>query len=157
MGAISFIYNLSPKSLTLNEQEKQKSGGELFGQSTKDEIKQFTNQVSGFFSSLVREVKSTADELMNNVSSPTTPENIFGTQSQPTSPVRQQFSQMSVQERERIQQEREQYELDLAIAISLSEQQNQESMLDIDAYTPMTTAPRRQSIDEPDVELQRSK
>jgi hypothetical protein len=155
MGAISFIYNISPKSLTLSEQEKDRMGGDLISQSTKDEIKQFTNQVSGFFSSLVKEVKTTADELINNVSpSPTSPSNIFGTT--PETPTSQQFAELSLEERNRLRQEREQYDLDLAIAISLSEAQNQESnLVDIDSYTPMTTAPRRQSIDEPDVELER--
>jgi hypothetical protein len=145
----------------LNEQEKERSGaGDFIPQSTKDEIKQFTNQVTDFFSSLVKEVKTTADELINNVSpapSPTSPANIFGTQTQPTSPTAQQFEQLSLEEREKLRAEREQYELDLAIAMSLSESQNQENLLDIDSYTPMTTAPRRESIDEPDVELKRTK
>jgi hypothetical protein len=124
---------------------------------------------------LIKEVKSTADEIINGVSSPnqqspTSPSKLFGNdsirESVPSpgtsqSPVlNESFQQLSVEERESLRAEREQYEIDLAIAMSLSEAQtkNEKSLLDIDSYTPMTTVPPRHSIDEQedDVALKRS-
>ncbi|KAJ3251384.1 hypothetical protein HK103_002431 [Boothiomyces macroporosus] len=155
MGALSFIYNMSHKSLTLTDKEKSEwlpnlndRAGETkgsepnlnkFAASAKEEFVQFSSQVTDFFGSFIKEVKSTADELLN--SNPTSPKdqvftpNSFGPPELPTPTTGNSA------EREYI--DRERYELDLAIAMSLSENQQKPPMFE-------------ESFDE-EIELQKSK
>lgn len=129
-------------------------------QGTRNELKQFTNQVSDFFGNLIKEVKTTANELMND-SPPSpagSPTKLFRKDAGDS--LQNRMGNLSVEERER--EEREKYELDLAIAMSLSEAndfEKEKNLLDIDSYTPMSTAPPnvRYSIDEEDIELKRTK
>ncbi|KAI8895196.1 hypothetical protein BC833DRAFT_602155 [Globomyces pollinis-pini] len=144
MGAVSFIYNMTSKSLTLNESERSKWPGESKSNESllrfnrpnelstaKEELKQFTGQVGEFFGNFFKEVKQTADELINNVSSPENPE-VFTPASgapgasNPTTPQNSYPSNVnSVEARQQLlrqQQELdENYEMELALAMSLSE------------------------------------
>lgn len=155
MGAISFIYNMSAKSLTLNENELSKwplqQQREQAGQSTKDELKEFTDQVQGFFGSLVKEVKSTAGEIFQQVNQTNPSPGLFSPDGtihdnlpHKTSPnsknVPSGVTKRAQQEQQAL--EREKYEMDLAIAMSLSEAQNLDAnLIDIDQYSPLKTAP----------------
>jgi hypothetical protein len=171
MGAISFIYNMSAKSLTLNENELSKWPLQQLrdhtGPSTKDELKEFTDQVQGFFGSLVKEVKSTAGEIFQQVNQtnpgPKSPAlfspdgsnyDILSDQTMSKYDSVASFNAKNLppgvpkrtqQEQEQITQqtlEREKYEMDLAIAMSLSEaQNNDDNLIDIDQYSPLKTAP----------------
>ncbi|KAJ3322240.1 hypothetical protein HDV06_003300 [Boothiomyces sp. JEL0866] len=163
MGALSFIYNMSYKSLTLSDKERAEwlanpndrvgdtKGSDQnlnkFAATAKEEFAQFSTQVTDFFGSFIKEVKSTADELLS--SNPTSPKdqvftpkdqvftpNSFGAPDLPSPTTRNDRT-----EREYI--DRERYELDLAIAMSLSENQQKPPMFE-------------ESFDE-EIELQKSK
>ena len=121
MGAISYLYNLSPSSLTLSNEEKEKLGIADAKKSTLNpDLSKVTSQVSGFFSNLFKEVKSmssqAADDIVANLS-----------QSTPTSSV--QPSAPAVAYRQNADQlQQEEYELQLAMALSLSQTQEQKEL-----------------------------
>ena len=166
MGAISFIYNMDSKSLSLNDEEearlglrtsprffkqaltvKDEAGGTGSGSNSpipKEEFKKFTNQVTGFFGNFIKEVKNTADEFMKDVNqqpSAPTPSRLFMAESAiapgPPSTTSPTFPSSITQSN----QDREKYELELAIAMSLSEIQQKN-----DAGNPEIFSPTRPTL-----------
>lgn len=81
MGAISFLYNLSEKSLTLADEERaqyfpatvRSAANKIDSRSPSPntpglpELQQFASQVSGFFGSFVREVKTLSTDAAGKV------------------------------------------------------------------------------------------
>lgn len=126
MSAISFIYNLSAKSLTLNEQEKVHYGIPItpsrpsLPEAFNPEFKKVTNQVTGFFNNIFKEVRlfgsHAADDIVANIG---TPSPIAGSAAI-SSPSRDTPSHQ-LQKKQSDQQE--DFELQLALALSLSENQ----------------------------------
>jgi hypothetical protein len=94
--------------------------------------------VSGFFGSLFKEVKTTAGEIMQNVSGPSSPKSSKihnEAKNVPSSALK--YENMMNDELEQ-----EKYEMDLAIAMSLSEAQvTNSNLIDIDAYSPLASLP----------------
>ena len=138
MGAITFIYNMTTKSLTLNaEEQKQWPFENQNLNQTKDEFKQFTDQVTGFFGQLITDVKSTANDVISHVNVNKDDKSLFSAVS-PFAPSLSPTSAKKIKALEQVEDEihnREDYELELAIAISLSEAQEQK--FDIESYSPM--------------------
>jgi hypothetical protein len=152
MGAISFIYNITPKSLTLNAQERQKHG--LIPEkpriqtsgATNPELKKITNQVSGFFGNLFKEVKSfgshAADEIVANLSTPSpaaqttlvaSPPGQLPQSAQSAYPSREGTSANLGSPTTDIAQQ-EEFELQLALALSLSEGPSQTAAKELEAF-----------------------
>jgi hypothetical protein len=144
MSAISFIYNLEAKSLTLSDEEQEKTGlftspgkfkralNDIGASSVNDEFKQITSQVTGFFGNIFKEVKSTADEFIKDVS----PSKLFMDPQSTTvsSPPSQRPS--VAPDSNRGSMDIEQYEIELAIAMSLAEMQDRKGSVDITSYSP---------------------
>ncbi|KAJ3333533.1 hypothetical protein HDU91_002908, partial [Kappamyces sp. JEL0680] len=148
MSAISFIYNMEAKSLTLNEEEQARSGLSMSpgkfkralseqqnGMSVNDEFKQLTSQVTGFFGNIFKEVKSTADEFIKEVSAPANPPSPSRPLDSPAV-LSQERSSARPSRSAQSPADREQYEIELAIAMSLSEMQDKRGSVDISAYSP---------------------
>ncbi|KAJ3306727.1 hypothetical protein HDV03_004358 [Kappamyces sp. JEL0829] len=148
MSAISFIYNMEAKSLTLNEEEQARSGLSMSpgkfkralseqqnGMSVNDEFKQLTSQVTGFFGNIFKEVKSTADEFIKEVSAPANPPSPSRPLDSPAA-LSQERSSARPSRSAQSPADREQYEIELAIAMSLSEMQDKRGSVDISAYSP---------------------
>lgn len=189
---------MDAKSLTLNEEEKTRLGGNspsFFKQSLgpttstsssssspRENVNNFANQITGFFGNFMKEVKTTADELIkevtpNNNAPPQSPSRLFApeTATSPTFPPN--FSsqkpnnsalklegvsdeEVEARKREAANRERERYELELAIAMSLSEIQDKKNVSNPETYSPITpTAPSSSVLkdDEEEEPLKRNK
>jgi hypothetical protein len=176
MGAVSFIYNLEPTALTLDDEEKAKFGLTVVAQGgpesakanapaagtqypfaqrstlptngkdlTPDaQLKKISGQVSSFFGSIFKEVKTisaTAAEDLAELTSGSGLATTSATSSRSTgSPQAQNQSvaNANAKERARIRQESlahqdEEFELQMALALSLSEKN--ESPFDVSPAT----------------------
>ncbi|EGF79479.1 hypothetical protein BATDEDRAFT_89555 [Batrachochytrium dendrobatidis JAM81] len=158
MGVISFIYNMNAKSLTLTEEEQEKMGVSLqsvqlqqqqerqqWGRSTTNGAKEFNRiagQVSQFFGSIFKEVKTmgtqAAEDLAGLVSSEYPAVSPSESQSSPTAlPMLDKVSIDSSTREYPLQDyshqpikspQEQEFELQLAMALSLSEKETSGSM-----------------------------
>jgi len=158
MSAVSFIYNMQSKSLTLNDEEKARWpgwNGENIASAIQrsaepgGDLHKLTNQVTDFFGSFFKDVKEATSEIVKEIKSPNSPgpvgspKRLFSSDGQSV-----KMTSVTEEERQKLREERERYELELAIAMSLSETTQDKNLTDIDAFSPSKPVASEDESDE---------